>query len=559
MSKVNIYGANEAVELTKDASILEGQNLHFGQGAGTEDVLVTIAGKADDDAKVRFVYGIDNTQSGAVFVGNQLVSSKILDITTNEVSEPIWNGGVLEGYEVITPATKVTVKWFGKVESADGSVHVGINETVFDIIDTESVKDLIAEASKELQDQIDEIKATHEEDTSRIDASVSAIESFLTEVNIEEAVDGALTVTPSDDPSTFTTYTIGVNVDDETVKVVDDKLAVATYEIKKLAEGDDEYDVNYASQYRLMVTKPGETEAVVAGDVINIMKDFLLKDAHVCTFDKQADGSDMEWGLPGIGGIVYNIGDAVDETHPIYALVDGELEEAPLGKDIKQGHTYLHLILNTKDDDEKDGVVGNDLTTDVYLDFTDIFETFKAGDKFIDVNNGIISLNEDDVVDYVNSSLGVTDKFDEIDASIVDLKAEDASITDALQELDSSFNAYAEATDEHLAVIDASVAELVAEDASIADHLAVTDASVNAIEESYVKTVALSEPSEDNEQFNTLTITKAAKSEAGVIETEDVTVEVANASFYTALNNAIDVLAKNDNYLSNLLTWENLD
>ena len=41
-----------------------------------------------------------------------------------------------------------------------------------------------------------------------------------------------------------------------------------------------------------MVQKPGSDEFEQAGDTINIFKDFFLKNAHVCTFNKKADGSD---------------------------------------------------------------------------------------------------------------------------------------------------------------------------------------------------------------------------------------------------------------------------
>ena len=46
------------------------------------------------------------------------------------------------------------------------------------------------------------------------------------------------------------------------------------------------------------------------------------------------------------------------------------LEKAPQGQGLYLNHTYLHLIVNTKTDDEIE--TGNDTTTDVYLDFTEI-------------------------------------------------------------------------------------------------------------------------------------------------------------------------------------------
>jgi hypothetical protein len=47
------------------------------------------------------------------------------------------------------------------------------------------------------------------------------------------------------------------------------------------------------------------------------------------------------------------------------------LEKAPEGQNLYLNHTYLHLIFNTENNDEV-YPEGNDTTTDVYLDFTEI-------------------------------------------------------------------------------------------------------------------------------------------------------------------------------------------
>ena len=77
--------------------------------------------------------------------------------------------------------------------------------------------------------------------------------------------------------------------------------------------------------------------------------------------------------------------------------------------------------------------------------------------------------------------------------------------------------------------------------------------SVSAIEDSYVKDASLKVPSSETDQFNTLTLTVRKD---GV--DSDVSVDIANSSFYDALNDTIDVLSANDQYLASLLTWETL-
>ena len=196
------------------------------------------------------------------------------------------------------------------------------------------------------------------------------------------------------------------------------------------------------------------------------------------------------------------------------------------------------MILNTKDNDEvlkdssgniKDGQsvdeslnYQNDQLTDVYLDFTEIFKTFTGDNTYITINsNGVISLKPDAIKDYINEnildgSITLTNKIEEIDTSIAELK-------DILN-------------------------------TSIEERLDTLDSSVNKIESSYLSDVSLAAPSLTNEQFNSVTVTKT---ENGTETT--VSVDIANEKYYTALNNALETLQSNDEYLASLLTWKNLD
>ena len=514
MNKNMVYGANEATSLTDKVAPITGTNVHFGSGAFAEDKVVAIATAAESDSKVRFVYGA-NGGSGMVFVGNQLVSSKILDITTNEVAKKHFDPSTGDYVSSTTEkvATKVTVTWFGTQEDPDDHliVKTKVWTTVFDIIDTDTVKAMIEKASSDLNKSIDDLKAKHAEDTSRLDTSVSGIETLLKSDVVSADAGSALTVTPTAaDATGYNTYKVAVNVDNDTVKVVDNKLKVATYKIAKVADASMEIDggeKKYASEYQLMMTDAdGNTKAV--GDKINIAKDFLVTKAHVCTFKYVAEnGAEIvygtasdQWGQTS----TVNYGDEVTNENqlPWSKNQDGTWEQARLGFGIKYGHSYLHLVINTKPTDTKAARLD-----DVYLDFTEIFTTFKGDNDFIKVENGVVSLMKDAVVTYVDTSLNITKKFN----------------------------------------------DLVAADSSIADRLTKLDTSVSAIEDSYVKDASLEAPKAGNEQFNTLKITNSKDGVESV-----VTVDVANEKYYAGLNTALNTLQENDKHLSALLTWEEL-
>ena len=519
MNKNMVYGANEATSLTDKVAPITGTNVHFGSGAFAEDKVVAIATAAKSDSKVRFVYDAAG-DSGMVFVGNQLASSKILDITTNKVAKKHFDPSTGDYVSSTTEkvADKVTVTWFGsQTDPKDNVVKTQTWTTEFDIIDTDTVKAMIEKASADLNKSIDDLKAKHAEDTSRLDTSVSGIETLLKNDVVSADAGSALTVTPTAaDATGYKTYKVAVNVDDaegSTIKVVDNKIKIATYKIVKVADDAMEKDKTdgekkYASEYQLMMTDAdGNTKAV--GDKINIAKDFLVTKAHVCTFKYVAEnGAEIkynqqlqdQWGNS--PAVAY--GDEVTNENqlPWSKNQDGSWEQARLGFGIKYGHSYLHLLINTKPTDTKAAK-----QSDVYLDFTEIFKTFKGDDKFINVENGVVSLNIDAVSTAVDEKLKVNETFEA-------LKAKDTEIEGRLDGLDTS---------------------------------------VSAIENSYVKDASLEAPKAGNEQFNTLKITNSKNGVKSI-----VTVDVANQTYYAGLNAALNTLQENDKHLSALLTWEEL-
>lgn len=316
----NLYGAGEApannLGTVQDysAPVTGSYPITFGKGEWIDDsTLQAIVAKSDDDVKIRFVYGIGDTGSGAIYVGNTLASSKVLNVSVNE-------DGVV---------TTVTVTYIGN----DATVQ----DLSFQITDPESVE---------------------------------KIEDFLKdEIITTDPSTGGVTVTTAEDPSTgFNTYEITVNTDGDTIDIVNNQLTGAKYRLDKVPSAD--VAENYASQYKLMQISPDGTTETQVGDTINIDKDRMVRDAHVCTFNKKEDGSD------------YTDADWDSDPRPdLYAeLPDGTLEKAPAGYGIVRNHTYLHLVINTYDDSGSEGE-----TDDVYLDFTEIMgaAAFEAMDASI--------------------------------------------------------------------------------------------------------------------------------------------------------------------------------
>lgn len=498
MSKNMIYGANEATNLTDKVAgvtIAEGKAIKFGNGAFNAETIKNFATAAStQDGKIRFVYDAAG-DSGMIFVGNQLVSSKILDIDANVVEKHEFEAstGEYTGTAYQTSDT-ITVTWF--------DATVGEQKTTkFNVIDEKTVSNMIAAAvkksSSDLTDKVNALEQKHTDDVSRLDTSVSGIETLLKSDVVSSDTGSALTVTPTD-TNGYKTYKVAVNVDNDTVKVADNKLKVATYKIAKVADASMEKEgeeTKYASEYQLMMTSPdGNTTAV--GDKINIAKDFFVKSAHVCTFNyasTEGEGTKIADDLIGQ--------DVTAENLPYSKNADGTWEQARIGHGIKYGHSYLHLIINTKTDKKAAA------DQDVYLDFTEIFTTFKSGDNFINVENGVVSLNIDAVSTAIDTKLKVNETF----------------------------------------------TALKAKDTKIEGRLAGLDTSVSAIEDSYVKDASLEAPKAGNEQFNTLKITNSKDGVDSV-----VTVDIANQTYYNGLNTALNTLQENDNYLKGLLTWESL-
>lgn len=366
----NIYGGGEATPSHDAGSILNTSvAVKFGKG---EFNLTSLRNVSTDDGKIRFVFNEPSTGSGIVMVGDKLVTSKILDV------QPVLNGAGI--------ANKLVVTWIGKKE---GDTELTVYENVISLNDSEVVDEKINEVSTRLLetstrlfntstrvDELIEEVSTRLNDTSvtlldasirindtsanlidlstrfadasslwnssieRLDTSVNGIEAFIKRTdNITTDANGPVVITPTaTEPNGYVKYDVSVKVDDDTIKVVNNKLATGKYMMAKL----DDVSSIYTSQYQLFYTDPETNASTALGPTIDIFKDYFVKDVDVDVFEYDAEGHKIDV-TPGT--LIDNVGqDVYSEDHHL----------APKNKGLYFGHTYLHLAINTKTADPTD-------------------------------------------------------------------------------------------------------------------------------------------------------------------------------------------------------------
>ena len=178
----------------------------------------------------------------------------------------------------------------------------------------------------------------------RINSSVNRLHDYDCSETLVEAADGAITVT-YDYVSSIdgNKYAIGVNVDNDTVKIVNDEITGGKYKLTKLDESQLAEGVY--SSYRLAYKAADRNTYVDFTDVqIDIPKLSVVDQVHVCK-------------------AIYD-----DETHTyIETAVQGECTEEEWIA--AEGSVYLHIEWHTKDDDDDPG---NDKYADTYIKVSDM-------------------------------------------------------------------------------------------------------------------------------------------------------------------------------------------
>lgn len=205
-----LFGSKQNNTVVKN--IVEAEPMMFGVPTESNKVGVKFAvhsgnaiAKGRTDGELVFNAITGNT--GAIYLGDTLVSSKILDVTYAPKTDA--SAGIKE----------IVIKYLD-----DSGV---INTTdALEVVDDARVAALIADFKK---DVFDPYKTATDASIARIDTSVNNLEDWVkTAGNLTEAANGAITVKATAGENGFQTWTVGTKVDNKTIVVNgEDKLATA--------------------------------------------------------------------------------------------------------------------------------------------------------------------------------------------------------------------------------------------------------------------------------------------------------------------------------------------
>ena len=219
-----LFGSKQNNTVVKN--IVEAEPMMFGVPTESNKVGVKFAVHKSGNtiatgAEGQLVFNVLENNTGVIYLGDEVVSSKILNVTAAQKG-----GGAKNGIKTITVS------------------YVGAGNTVstdtFEVVDAAAVESYIADFKK---DVFDPYKAATDASIARIDTSVNNLEDWAkTGANLTEAANGAITVKATAGENDFQTWTVGTNVDGKTIVVNgEDKLATAVkiqYVAPKAAEGE---------------------------------------------------------------------------------------------------------------------------------------------------------------------------------------------------------------------------------------------------------------------------------------------------------------------------------
>lgn len=409
----------------------------FGEGTAQKVVfkkgsLSKAAAAAKTGAAGSIIFGKDETDGvGAIWVDGKLVTGKVLDFSHSH--DDTTHEGTAT-FKLLGENGTVDTSTFTFVNAADvAAIQGDISRDVEDLSTRMAKVDTSVNTLESRADVVDGSIGTLKSRADVLDASVSAVETYLKDTNITEATNGAVTVTATGDG--FKTYTVGVNVDDSTVKVVNNKLAVATYTLTKKTTAD----AGLASQYEFTTTPAnGGTATTVT---IDIPKDQFLKEAKLvwATKDDQGKYTEVEEGTTGA----------------IHCLkFDWQLEDTSVG------------------------------LAATYIELKDLASVYTAGDH-ITITNNEISVNVDTLADDVSTELGLGALFTKIDSSLSYLDSSIKSIETWINGAED----WQDEVDTHLAALDTSTESNATAIAANADAIAQNASDIDEIEASYLKSI----------------------------------------------------------------------
>ena len=423
-------------------------NNYVSFGIGTLDKII-----ASTNTSVGLIaFGYNNElKSGAIAVGGQLVSSKILDISTNATEEKP------------TP-TEVTVKYLDGAEIKNFKFN-SVDPEILRILDS-SLSNLYQEVINNEEEFVryktytDTSINQNTADISILKTQISGSDTSISELEnnyVKSIVPiNSSAITVNDITPTGTNgkqFEIGLNVDDTTVKIVNNKLTATgnSYTIEALGTATS----GALKTYQLYQTTADGTKTPVPNSIIDIPKDYVLKEVHLCKAELYNDG----------GIIKYE--ETARQGDPDFDTAEGDI--------------YLHFIWVTKEDG--DLIYGDSSTNDssipgfvseTFIKVIDIAPIYK-GDADGDVSTDkYITITSDYIVSMDASKL-YDDMVEPLDTSIKDL--------------------YQQIEDDELVLVqyltyaDTSINQNTYDISTLKSQQGSTDTSVNNIEDTYVQNV----------------------------------------------------------------------
>lgn len=367
-----LYGADGVIDSTVSDNLV---NFIFGKtNDGKGQDLKTKLSKSivAENGSLTFVYD-DSTGSGVVMKAGQLVSSKILDISTANKGE---NNGKTVTVSYLDTADKSTKTiTFDTISASEVDKKIEkINQFAGDLsavntklatIDSSiaTINTNITDISTRLGDTSTRLNATSEKVTD-VSTRVDSIESASYASSISKATNSPIVVNSAAGTAKGSkTYTIGVDVDNTTVKVANGKLTAAcnTYKLEALGTPSD----GYLKTYKLVETSASGAETSVG--IIDIPKDQFLKSVHLCKANVAGNGA-----------------------------VSNEIVSGSAGFESSSDPVYLHFTWELKDGSDKE-------VQDTYLKVTDMAPVYSGDSSYISIRDYVVSF---DASTFVEDHIG---------------------------------------------------------------------------------------------------------------------------------------------------------
>lgn len=473
-------------------------------GIGTLDKII----KCSDTSIGLIAFGYNSElKTGAIAVGGELVSSKILDISTNATAEKPKPSVVTVKYLDSSQIKEFTFNTIDPsvIEAIDSSLSNLYQEV---INNEEVITQYLSYADVSINLLFDNVEDINS-DIDDIQEQLQNISSSVGSINVQ-AIDSSAVVVNH----VGSNFYIGLVVDDNTVKIENGKLKAQsnTYAIKTLSSPS----AGALKTYQLYVTDAAGTETAVPNSIIDIPKDYVVKEVHLCK--ATYDATENEYTETAVKG-------------------DPDFDQAA-------GDLYLHMIWQTKD---SSAAVSN-----TYIKVTDLAPIY-TGDAD-DTNSSInkyITVNDSHVI-RLDASKYYTDLIEPIDSSLANLYQEledtEETIVNYLVIIDNSVNLNTEAIEN----LQTSIEDNYIQDVSASK----TASNLNLINEyEYFDYVTNSSTTVNAQELTDTSVTYTISKKINGVDTVVTTITTIDSSFISALTDLLTEHDKSINVIESQLSW----